>query len=405
MDKRHLATLYAFLFVLTKARRRPLNQIHKWEYLQMMVLKKIVYLEKRIIGYRNQIAELKRNLSTLGKIKSKAEAAAHKQSIAKKEDQIQELQRLLPAFRSIVDAIAFTFINKYDIKPLVFKEKAGFISGKKGLKIELKIFHACYKKGMIAILNDLTTVLRYSDITLLKDGQLFPIEVKTSEITNTRTLRQREKAEQIFSYLEMDKATELYGMKGEIRRVAMKVPEKNYLKHLKRTIDRALIDGIACSSPERGILYMAVSGDVDLKEHLDAAIRKHSIERPIVNYLNVGKFQEQGYYPFTLSLSPDHFMDFLSGDLGLIVMIDLKEIERIAEKHSLLANYASDQPWVLEFRSKKNEPMLQMSYHLLGRVFYEFISLKNLLEDGFTRVSGLAEAIAEKGAIRPACEE
>ncbi len=36
--------------------------------------------------------------------------------------------------------------------------------------------------------------------------------------------------------------------------------------------------------------------------HLNDAIRQYSIKTPIVNYLNSEKFQEQGYFPFSLSL-------------------------------------------------------------------------------------------------------
>jgi hypothetical protein len=235
-------------------------------------------------------------------------------------------------------------------------------------------------------LNDLTTVLRYSDITLINDGQPFPIEVKTSELTNARTARQSEKAEQIYRYLETDHATELYGMKGEIRRVAMKVPERNYLPQLKQTIDRSTIDQIAFCSPEKGVLYVAISGDVELDDHLDLALRRYSIKQPIVYYLNSGKFQEQGYYPFSLSLAPEHFMDFLTGELILITMVDLSQIERISAAHGFEAAFDSDKRWVLEFRSSSRELAIQLSDHLLGRVFYEFISLKRMLEDGFKRL-------------------
>jgi hypothetical protein len=82
-------------------------------------------------------------------------------------------------------------------------------------------------------------------------------------------------------------------------------------------------------------------------------------------------------------------MDFITGELSLIVMVDLGQIEAIASENGYKAIFASDQPWVLEFRSADDQPQLQMSYHLLGRVFYEFTSLANLLIDGFNRIKNI----------------
>jgi hypothetical protein len=147
MDKRHLKSLYALLLLLAKARKRPLQNGEKWKSLQLAVLKKVLQIERRIRRSRTTITELKRNLSTPGKISTKDEAATFKRSIAKKEDQIQGLQRLLLAFRCVVDAIAFTFIDKYDINPLYLKKRPASLAGRKASGSNRKYFGIVTRKA------------------------------------------------------------------------------------------------------------------------------------------------------------------------------------------------------------------------------------------------------------------
>ena len=60
--------------------------------------------------------------------------------------QIEEYRWILDIHQSIGDGIAYTFIHKLDIKPLNFKESAGFLSGKKGFILEKKYFVLLIKK-------------------------------------------------------------------------------------------------------------------------------------------------------------------------------------------------------------------------------------------------------------------
>lgn len=73
--------------------------------------------------------------------------------------------------RQMGDSIAFSYFNKYDLKLLCWKQSAGFISGKKGLDKELKIFKSYFESGEFAILNDITNSLRFGDITISKNGK------------------------------------------------------------------------------------------------------------------------------------------------------------------------------------------------------------------------------------------
>lgn len=59
---------------------------------------------------------------------------------------------LLFQYRSIGDAIAFTFIDRHDIKPQAEKELAGFISCKKGNRAKREALRMVFKSGGIAIL-------------------------------------------------------------------------------------------------------------------------------------------------------------------------------------------------------------------------------------------------------------
>lgn len=161
---------------------------------------------------------------------SKTEARELKNTIEHYKCLIDQYNYLLVIFRYIGDAIAFTYIDKWDIKPMAFKESAGYLSGKKGARLERKILRESFSMGVIAILNDLTNCIRYGDITVPRDGKVrILIEAKSGRKgrIDDRYERQREQAKNIINYLDTDQTQSLYGKEQTYLRVPLQSDEKN----------------------------------------------------------------------------------------------------------------------------------------------------------------------------------
>lgn len=88
--------------------------------------------------------------------------------------------------RSLGHYLASSIFDNWDIKPLMFKERSGNISGKHGLKMELKALKKIGELGHEAVLNDITNSINYGDITISTYGFPHVIEIKSSGNRNAR---------------------------------------------------------------------------------------------------------------------------------------------------------------------------------------------------------------------------
>lgn len=297
---------------------------------------------------------------------------------------------LINIYKSIGDGIAFTFLNKYDVKPQNFKESAGFISDKIGFKNEIKALRYSYSKGLIAILNDITSVLKYSDLTIVsKNKAPLAIEMKTSDNINPRIERQREKANSIYSYLTNDTTENLYGNEGETIRLALRSPEINYVNNINNLIEQAEKEGTSSELIEEGLLYI-VSYKVFTPEKYTKIFAESNITDPLYCILLAGNIIGQAYFPLSLSISnPQHYLDFINEKIAIMVVCDFSFIKKIANKNNFTVELCDDSDWMFEFKSAETDVSLshfKMSYHLFLRLSNEFVSLKWLFEDTFKNI-------------------
>ena len=391
MIKRYAKSLKVLLNELHECRKKPHKNIEKWLSLQLKLLNKVRDLEIKIQERKTNIVQLKRNLKTPAFVKSKVESQNIKSKINTQFQRIEDYKFVISCFKSIADGIAFTFINKFDIKPQNFKESAGFITGKEGLKMELKALKYSYRKGLIAILNDLTTVLKYNDLTIITSGKFVSVEMKSSELDNSRIQRQKTKSEKLFNYLEKGETTELYGLDGNFIRQSMMTPERHYSKKLNLLIDKTRKTGIAHSLIEPGLIYFVCRFSDSVEKELDIVKKKYDLEQPLFHSLNSNKFPGEGYYPFSLSLRSDNYNDFILGEFIVLIILDLKKVEAISLNKGFTSKYVENKEWVLEFYTSEGTQALIVSYHLLGRIFTEFVSPTQLFEDGFLQYHKMIE--------------
>lgn len=396
MINRYKKSIFSLLDSLHEARKNPFDNIDKWLLIQENLIQKIIYVENRIRANKKKIKDLNFERKNRKIRLSKDESNLAKIKIESYKNQIEEYNFIIQIYQSIGDGIAFTFIHKLDIKPQNFKQSAGFISQKSGLKKEKQILRYAYKNNSIAILNDITSVLRYSDIMLISKNGIQAIEVKSSKNYNKRVERQEENAQKLFNYLQNDISIGLYQENLVMQRVESTSEDINYINKLNTLIENCNGKGIKSKIVEKGVLYLVAHNHFD-KNELDNILLNSGLKKPSAFNLNSHKFTEQGYYPFSLSLNKsEYYWDFLIGKLNIMIFVELDVIEEISLKNGFKINLSEEPDFALDFINVSNSfPIkeFKMSHHYLNRTMMEFVSVKWLVQESFNQFDNLNETV------------
>jgi Holliday junction resolvase len=351
---------------------------------QETLIRKISYVERNIKYLRACTKDYKKQLGDADSPLSKDEALHIKQQISVNREKIQDYQYLLQIFREVGDAIAFSYISKWDIKPLSLKEPSGFLSGKKGARLERAILRKLFEFGQVAILADLTNCLRYSDVVVPKDGYIYFLEAKSTAIKNQRTMRQEKKIEAISKYLLTDQTDELLGIKAKVIRVNWKSEEVHHRDKLNAVIKKAFRDGTSYVEVEKGLFYIVA---VKFDKSVIYEVANKCAGLPIAAIVNEYKrHRERPYLPFTLTLDdPETLFRFYSGEFTIAIVVDDSVIDEHLAKFGYFRDSTADKLWPMKIvNSKQGDDQLEfieIRKSLLVRVFTEFLSLKWLLAE------------------------
>lgn len=382
-------------------RSHPLERRGDCLAIQQDLLRRVTYVEKKIKTSRLQIKELKGMLKGKGPARlSKSDAQQMKKRIERNHQTIEEYREILYLFKSIGDALAFIYIPKWDIKPMAFKEDAGHMHGKKGLRQELAMLRRVFEvDGALAILNDLTNSLRYGDLTIVSKGFCGPVEVKSGRYTSRRDKRQRENLENMNRYLVEDRTEGLYGIPGETVRSDIVTEERNHVDDLNKLIEKSYKDGFAFSKIEEGLYYYVVDGghagswdfENDSPSGFQLLLDEFDGKQPMLFFINRNKFSTQGRFPYTLSIrDPQALFDFYCGWLHVNVIVEVETMSARFVAHGLKMNFVEDEDVALSITNtdpnKANERFdTLLSRHYFERLAYEFLSLDWFVEENVRR--------------------
>lgn len=383
----HAAKLKALHANLMKVRRTNISPAAAFA-LQMSVLVKILRLEKRIRDLRTLVATDRARLADVsGPRLSKADALVLKSRIERHRTGIDRCRRALILTRSITDGLAFLVLPKWDIKPLSFKEAAGFISGKTGLGLELRVLRALAKKGEVAIMNDLTNCVRYGDITVPRNPAPLIFEIKSASADNSRTRRQLVKARKVAEYLTTDVSRNWQGTGWTVIRRPLESAERHHRRRLVRLIEQAVESGDAVSWPEPGVCYCCL-GRSPVKEVVERL--RHRFREPPMAYLlfPVDRFPNY-YYPLTLSIANSNaWWNVVSGEVSLMVLIDPARVKALGRALGLVVAQLDDAEWLWAVTAddrKPNGDPFHVSHQFFGRVAGEFLNLRWFVQETATR--------------------
>lgn len=381
--RRSLITLFSQVHEL---RIHPWDNPQKCLAIQETLIQKIIYAEKRIRDLKKYIKEHKRQLGTKRPVPlSKEEAGQIKESIEIHQQSIVGYEHLLSVLRSVGDALAFIYLLKWDIKPLTFKETAGFISGKAGFKVERQVLRLAFEMGAVAILNDLTNCLRYGDIMVMREDRpaLF-MEIKSSVYHSKRTERQQAELEKVAEYLHTD-TIERNGY--HVTRVSSHQEARDYVVELNQLVTEALKVGFGFVEIEKGLSYYVEYIEAQYDQDRLKSIVQGLKNPPMAFYLNMFKYSMPGYYPFSLLIrDPEAAFEFYNGRLLIFVFIDPETISARLSRDGLKVKFENNEKWAFSVthtdpeRTNDFGPM-QVGQYFWGRVACEFLSLDWFLDE------------------------
>lgn len=294
---------------------------------QQILIRKIVYIEKRVRLLKSTVSELKKQrLPSQVPIEPTTQGHRIKDRLRHTYARIDRYQELLVLFRQIGDSLAYLYIDKYDIKPLAIKPAPGAISGKKGTRLERRVLRWAGANNVIAIMNDLTNCLRHGDITVpSSDGTFLLMEMKSRRRHSQREARQVGAASDIIQFLRDDASQNLHG-KYNAHRMAPNSEEINYAGLLSDSVASLTQNETRIVVAEDGLAYIVWCGEWDF------AIAQAQLEdwTPVAFILDPYKWPP-GHTPLPLSLTVPHFLlHIYEGRAGIITVIDAKVLSRLA---------------------------------------------------------------------------
>ena len=266
------------------------------------------------------------------------------------------------------------------------KESPGFITGKKGASLEVKSLRAVIRRGMPAVLCDLTNTLRYGDIAYpSRGGAPNFIEVKSGKVDEHS--EQMAKLRNVLDYLRTDRGAGVYGESQPIRRIELTRDFEFCRVALNDVINAAYRDPAHFTSVqvEPGLWYAAMlPSDENYDSRFDRLLAPvlRQCSKPTAFYLNVHKDAWSAHAPYTLSIDEvEHILDFMEGSLSLFVILDLAVLASELAKHDLEATFHQDQPHAVTLRggiiSEHGLQEMRLGSHMFFRIAMEFVSVSS----------------------------
>lgn len=389
MLHRYKKTLLQLFARIQLIRERPQESHAACLSVQEELITRITYIERQMRRLKRKYREYKGELRVVDPTMrlTKDQAASVKAELSACEGSIEDYQKLLILFREIGDALAFIYIDKYDIKPMAFKEGAGFLSGKKGTRLERKAWRMASLHS-VAILNDVTNCLRYGDITIPFQGFPFLIEMKSRKGRSQREERQKEKLMKLGNYLTTDRVKDWYHAgQGEMVRQSLQSAEIDHRKELNELIDAAISRGYVASKIEEGLYYLVIATPGTESRALEELIPNFSEPPHLqVTFVNQLKQCNVAYTPFPLMIRrPENLFRFYDGSIVIIILEDVTVIREHFKKHGLTVTFLDDEKWCLKLlnNSPSDHELSEagISSHRWGRLYGEFLSLRWLMDE------------------------
>lgn len=303
----------------------------------------------------------------------KRRAEAHRQSIY--------------YWKAFGDAIAFLYCDRFALKHVYYnthnanvRQDGGFISGSAGFEQEFDILRKMVKGGYPCVLCDLTNTIRYGDICVMVEDDPILIEVKASRTRNRRGARQLKNLKTLREFYKTDASSELRGFPSVYRIETRSVPY-SFEEELNECIEESYERDYALTSPEPGVCYVAISGDVRVED----VFSQMNLSEPLIFSLNEANRNRawSPYYPFTLLIRSERALyDFILGRLFVMVLLDVAVIRDLVRASGWIPKIDLESDYPVWASRNGGEEQAGLSGHALARAATEALSLKWTVEEG-----------------------
>jgi hypothetical protein len=223
------------------------------------------------------------------------------------ETNIDRQKTLISVLRSVGDAVAFIYGDRWDLKQLALKQGAGFVTGKRGTRFERKILRRAFALGATVVMNDLTHTLRQGDITVFRPdlwpeggSPFFLIEAKSGRGGNkARAKRQETAMKEIHEYLSTDKRS-VAG--GTFERISVKTFPEYHFEVITKLASNLRHGEVCVEEIEPGLHYILLDCACDTNNMEQVLKRSFCGAARYFMSVNDMKSVRLAYYPFPLSI-------------------------------------------------------------------------------------------------------
>lgn len=399
--KKALISLYARVHELAEDRVQKGHLVFE---VQEELLLRIVQAETRIRKARSLAQHLKRILANRENTRAISDEIRKKHQAALDASETQKT--LIRTLRTIGDSIAFIYGDRHELKQLVRNGDPGFISGKKGTRLERRIFRAAADWGATIVMNDLTNTLRHADFTLFRPdlwpegGSLFFLaEAKSGKGGNKkRAERQLKAAEAIHKYIKTDKAEDESGSRV---RIAVRDEISHHGQVMTRLAQKLPRQGVIVEEVEPGLHYLLIDGAFDTRD-LYNVLSPFNSQGKMMALLSVNdqKKVDEGYYPFPLLIrDPEVLFRFYNGEFVANVVVDVSYINDCIRSHDIAIEFSADTWKIVSLTHGADDwgerYLSNRAIHLLAA---EFISLQWFIDNILTGplLESMTEFIAKQ---------
>lgn len=341
------------------------------------------FLRDRICGRERHIARLRslgsRQRASLRKDRrEKSDSNALKRRIALCDSMVRTSKRWLFIWKSFGDGAACIYQSPYNLKHLFYdhnyevKEDAGTITGKAGFAKEWEYLEWAIREGVPAVLADLTNMIRTGDLCLLAAADPLPMEIKSSPTSGARNARQHRNLQEVLAFYENDGAENFRGISKVTRQAVSRGP--SYEDVMNGCVTDARLNGLASATAETGLHYVAWQSRADGVGLLDALIAPGTLA-----WLLTPDFGWLPCYPFTLSLTPDNLLSFVTGEITMCVLIDTRHLRSLFRQRGTHAIMLMDGTFAMQLCRDTSDLMMgvdRVTESLFARIALEFQSLE-----------------------------
>lgn len=350
--------------------------------IQEELLRRIIQAERQIKRRKKFNKAIKFRLAQKGN--SREAALSLKDDYLKGEDTLEAQRKLIEVLRSIGDSIAFIYGGKWDLKQMVLnKPNPGFISGKRGTRLERAILRRAFAWGATVVMNDLTNTLRHGDITVFRpdlwpegNSNFMIIEVKSGKGGNKkRSERQMEAMSKLSSYLTDDTKVE----DGRVwKRIALQEDSKHHFAIITELAQSLTERSWRAEKIEEGLFYILMNTSIETGNFSEIFSVFPKGGRPSL-LISVNEFKKVhfGYLPFPLCFrDPEIIFKFYDGGFVINIAIDIDHINKVLNRRGISVELTSDDHYPLRVFSENPSAESFVGYHPLGRLAGEFLSLE-----------------------------